>query len=200
MTSVPSQAAERKLSSDMQYRTRIGADASLPRSRMLRNPQRVPSNIDQRRSAQGVHNVHMPDGEPATSEWVVARLEEAGATLLGLPHTGYSTRLRVGALHPVPSAEDMLHALPDRPRAPVPSAACVDRMDQALAWVPLIPEGRLVLRRIVHARALVSPLSGKHLFTWRRLAAEVNTDHKAVQRWHAQGISIIVTSLNGQSC
>ena len=141
-------------------------------------------------------NPHTPDGKPVTAEWIIARLEEAGTTLLSLPHTGYSTRLRIGALRPV-CAEDALHAAPDRPRAPVPSAAGVDRMDQALAWVALIPESRGVLRRIGHARALVNPLTGKHLFAWRRLAAEIGADHKAVQRWHAQGVDIIVAALNG---
>lgn len=149
--------------------------------------------------AGGASNPHTPDGEPATAEWVLAQLEEAGATLLSLPNTGHSTRLRISALHPVPEAQDVMYAAPDRPRTPVPSAAGVDRMDQALAWVPLIPESRVVLRRIVHARALVNPLTGKHLFAWRRLAVTVGADHKAVQRWHAQGIDIIVAALNGVS-
>lgn len=164
-----------------------------------RNPLRSSQCNVASRDAGDARDYHTPDGELASAEWVIARLEEAGATLLSLPHTGHSTRLRVGALRPVPSAEDMLHAAPNRPRAPVPSAAGVDRMDQALAWVPLIPESRVVLRRIVHARALVSPLTGRHLFAWRRLAAEVGADHKAVQRWHAQGIDIIVTALNSAS-
>ena len=157
------------------------------------------------RGAGELRNLHTPDGEPATAEWVLARLEEAGATLLSLPHTGHSTRLRIGALRPLLNAEDVMHAAPDRPRVPVPSAAGVDRMDQALAWVPLIPEGQVgsrcgptgvVLRRIVHARALVSPLTGKHLFAWRRLAFALSADHKTVQRWHTQGIDIIVAALN----
>lgn len=149
------------------------------------------------RAAHGSSNPHTPDGAPATAEWVLARLEEAGATLLSLPNTGHSTRLRIGALRPVPEAADAMHAAPDLPRAPVPSAAGVDRMDEALAWVPLIPEAKVVLRRIVHARALINPLTGKHLFPWRRLAAQVGADHKAVQRWHAQGIDLIVAALNG---
>ena len=157
------------------------------------------------RGAGEPRNLHTPDGEPATAEWVLARLEEAGATLLSLPHTGHSTRLRIGALRPLLNAEDVMHAAPDRPRPPVPSAAGVDRMDQALAWVPLIPKNQvgsrcgptgIVLRRIVHARALVNPLTGKHLFAWRRLASTLDVDHKAVQRWHAQGINIIVAALN----
>lgn len=141
-------------------------------------------------------NPHTPDGLPATAEWVLARLEEAGATLLSIPNTGHSTRLRMGTLRPLPDAEDALHAAPGPVRAPVPSAACVDRMDQAFVWVSLIPEAKFVLRRVVHARALVNPLTGKHLFAWRRLAATVGADHKAVQRWHAQGVDIIVAALN----
>lgn len=141
-------------------------------------------------------NPHTPDGLPATAEWVLARLEEAGATLLSMPNTGHSTRLRMGTLRPLPDAEDALHAAPGPVRAPVPSAANVDRMDHAFAWVSLIPEAKFVLRRVVHARALVNPLTGKHLFAWRRLAATVGADHKAVQRWHAQGIDIIVAALN----
>lgn len=146
--------------------------------------------------AMPTSNPHTPDGLPATAEWVLARLEEAGATLLSMPNTGHSTRLRMGTLRPLPDAEDALHAAPGPVRAPVPSAASVDRMDQAFLWVSLIPEAKFILRRVIHARALVNPLTGKHLFAWRRLAATVGADHKAVQRWHAQGIDMIVAALN----
>ena len=146
--------------------------------------------------ATPMSNPHTPDGMPATAEWVLARLEEAGATLLSMPNTGHSTRLRMGTLRPLPDAVDALHAAPGPVRAPVPSAASVDRMDQAFIWVSLIPEAKFILRRVVHARALVNPLTGKHLFAWRRLAATVGADHKAVQRWHAQGIDVIVAALN----
>jgi hypothetical protein len=60
----------------------------------------------------------------------------------------------------------------------------------------LIPVENYVLRRIVGARCLVSPVTDRHLFPWRRLAAALGADHKAVQRWHAQGIAIIVAALN----
>jgi hypothetical protein len=45
------------------------------------------------------------------------------------------------------------------------------------------------------ARALVSPVTERHLFTWRRLATLLGADHKAVQRWHAQGVAMIVAAL-----
>lgn len=68
-------------------------------------------------------------------------------------------------------------------------------MDEALDWIPSIPRDRYVLRRIVGSRALVSPITERHLFPWRRLAVLLGADHKAVQRWHAQAIDLLVAHL-----
>ncbi len=131
------------------------------------------------------------------AEMVVARLEEAGETLLSLPRSGPTTGLRqtrhqfvAEALEAYGSAEH------GRPRPPVPSALRITRMDQALAWIPLIPADKLVLRRIVGCRSLVSPVIGRHLYSWRRLARLLGADHKAIQRWHGTGIQLIVETLN----
>ncbi len=127
-------------------------------------------------------------------ERVIARLEEAGATLLALPKTGHSTAAR--GFWP-----DMLRdAFIDRPGAgpmkpPVPASDRIDRMDEALAWLRLIPADRFVLRRIVGARSLVNPLTERHLFPWRRIGRMVGADHRAVQGWHAYGIDLIVVGL-----
>jgi hypothetical protein len=40
-------------------------------------------------------------------------------------------------------------------------------------------------------------MTGRHLYSWRRLGTAIGADHKAVQRWHAQGIDMIVGILNG---
>jgi hypothetical protein len=84
-----------------------------------------------------------------------------------------------------------------RMRPPVPSPADIDMMDEALGWLALIPNDRFVLRRIVGARALVAPLTGRHLYTWRRLGRAIGADHRAVQRWHADGIRCIARGLGG---
>jgi hypothetical protein len=47
----------------------------------------------------------------------------------------------------------------------------------------------------VGARSLVHPVTDRHLFPWRRLGKALGSDHKAVQRWHAQGIALIVAGL-----
>jgi hypothetical protein len=41
----------------------------------------------------------------------------------------------------------------------------------------------------------VSPVTERHLFSWRRLGGVLGADHKAVQRWHAQGIDMLVAAV-----
>ena len=130
---------------------------------------------------------------------MIYRLEEAGAALLALPGTGWSTRLRGSSLEIVRTAIESYGWTTNRIRPAIPSAARITRMDEAMAWIPLIPLDRYVLRRIVGARSLVHPITERHLFPWRRLASALGADHKAVQRWHAQGIDMIVSALNRRS-
>jgi hypothetical protein len=130
------------------------------------------------------------------ADLVIYRLEEAGATLLALPHTGWTTRLRMSAIDIVRDALESYGWTEARVRPPVPSAEKIDRMDEAMCWLGLIPQDNYVLRRVVGARSLVHPITDRHLFSWRRLGAALGADHKAVQRWHAQGIDVIVSALN----
>ena len=127
---------------------------------------------------------------------VTFRLEEAGATLLALPGSGWSTRLRTSSLEIVRTAIESYGWSTNHIRPPLPSPTRITRMDEAMGWISLIPVERYVLRRIVGARSLVHPITGRHLFPWRRIAAAIGADHKAVQRWHAQGIEIVVAQLN----
>ncbi len=129
------------------------------------------------------------------SAFIVYRLEEAGATLLALPGSGYSTRLRASHLDVLHEAQAACGWAAGKIRPPVPSASRITRMDEALGWIVLIPRERYVLRRIVGARSLVSPVTERHLFSWRRLGGVLGADHKAVQRWHAQGIDMLVAAV-----
>jgi hypothetical protein len=135
------------------------------------------------------------NGAAIGADDVVARLEEAGETLLCLPAGGYTTRLRTSTWTVLHDAAEAYGDAPGRLRLPVPDAARISRMDAALAWLALIPDDKYVLRRIVASRMLVSPTSGRHLFPWRRLGTLLGADHKAVQRWHGQGIGMIVKGL-----
>lgn len=138
-------------------------------------------------------------GRPYDAELVTYRLEDAGAALLALPGTGWSTRLRSSSLEIVRTAIESYGWTETRIRPPIPSAERITRMDEAMAWISLISVERYVLRRIVGARSLVHPITERHLYPWRRLGCALGADHKAVQRWHQQGIDLIVEALNQQS-
>lgn len=133
------------------------------------------------------------------AETVTARLEEAGSALLALPNTGPSTRLVQSGLEWIRDASEQFSHPHTKLRPAAPDAATITRMDEALAWIPLIPVDRFVLRRVVGARSLINPMSGRHVFSWRRIATAIGADHKAVQRWHAQGIDMIVAALAAPS-
>ena len=134
----------------------------------------------------------------ALRETVIARLEEAGRTLLALPRSGYTTGLRQSRLDIVRAAAEAYGYDPaPRLRPPMPEAAAITRMDEAFGWLALIPNDRFVLRRIASARALVDPLTDRHLHSWRRLGALLGADHRAVQRWHADAIGLIAAGLAG---
>lgn len=137
-----------------------------------------------------------PDGALYDAKLVIARLEDAGRTLLALPSSGWTTRLRITQHDVVRSALEGYGWANQPVRPAVPSAAHITGMDEAFGWLQLIAQDRYVLRRIVGARALVHPISERHLYSWRRLAGLLGADHKAVQRWHANGIDLIVDALN----
>ena len=134
--------------------------------------------------------------KPLNAEEVVARLEAAGATLLAMPSRGYSTHLRQMKFDIVHTALEAYGWQAAMARPPVPSASDISLMDEAFGWLALIPEARYLLRRILGARALVHPLTERHLFPWRRLAAMLGSDHKSVQRWHGQAIALLVQELS----
>lgn len=134
-----------------------------------------------------------------TADDIVARFEAAGATLLALPGRGYSTQIRTMRLDVVHSALDAYGWQGAALRPPMPSAAAISQMDEAFGWLTLIPETKYVLRRIVGARALVHPITLRHIYPWRRLGNLLGADHKSVQRWHGQAVALLQDAL-GRAC
>jgi hypothetical protein len=126
---------------------------------------------------------------------VIAALESAGATLLALPHKGFNPGLSQIRLDIVQSALDAYGWSGAAIRLPAPGPEEIARMDEVLGWLSLIPARKYVLRRLLGARALVHPLTARYLYPWRQLAKMLHTDHKTVQRWHKDGIEILVADL-----
>lgn len=128
--------------------------------------------------------------------YVAQRLEEAGRSLLAMPRSGYTTAMRCGMPDPIHTAIEAYGWSAETVRVRRPTADEIDNMDEAFAWLRYIPGDRYVLRRIVGARALVHPVTDRHLFPWRRLGDVLGADYRAVQRWHAEAIGLIVAELH----
>lgn len=131
----------------------------------------------------------------AATGYVIRRLEEAGATLMALPGGNGSASLPSGMPDVVRSACEA-YGWSDTPvRLPRPSAKRISEMEEALTWPGLIPAEQLLERRIVGARMLVHPVTGRHRHSWRRLGSLLGLEHKLVQRRHADGIATITARL-----
>lgn len=133
-----------------------------------------------------------------TINFVMVRLEQAGRTILALPSSGYTLGIKSGAMEFVRTASEAYGwgAEPIRPAAP--TARAITDMDEAYAWLSLIPDSRMATRRIVGARSLVHPLTDRHIYPWRKLATALRLHHTQVQRQHADGIADIVAELHRQ--
>jgi hypothetical protein len=131
--------------------------------------------------------------------YVTERLEEAGTASLCIPSTGYSTRMSNGGLDFIRDTIEAYGWTDEAVRPACPDSRVITRMDEAFAWLPMIPQNQFVMRRIVGARSLVHPTTEKHLFPWRRIGKTIGADYQAVQRWHAQGIALIVRQLLRQN-
>lgn len=166
-----------------------GDNAAQPSVWAVHPAQRLCSGIQDRRTTVVKPAERMEAGD------IIARLEAAGAALLAMPASGYSTKLRQMRFDIVHTALEAYGWEAPVMRAPAPNAAAISAMDEAFGWLALIPESKFVLRRILGARALVHPLTGRHLFTWRRLAAVLNADHKSVQRWHGDAAAMVACKL-----
>lgn len=141
-------------------------------------------------------------------DYIVTRLEDAGATLIALsaPRHGMPNDLRAAwpavrqaawdVLGPaevgtVTERQHLLEAERHRSRIPVERAA-VDRLDEVLEWLWLIR--RPLCRRTVFARMQVWPDSGRHVHSWASIARVMRSSVRSVRRWHDEGVDDIATS------
>jgi hypothetical protein len=148
---------------------------------------------------------------PFTVDELQAVLERAGAAELGLLVRG--TR-PAGYGSGMPSVvQDPMDAYGwdpmDMPIAS-PSARRISQMTAAFALVSLIPltpakkgsgmlasySGGAVLRRIVLARSYVDPRTGRHRFSWKRLADYLHCSPTSVKAWHKQALETILRELH----
>jgi hypothetical protein len=127
------------------------------------------------------------------ADFVRYRLEEAGKCLLSLPGG------RVGPAQLSAQSYGFVSEIVEgsgfvsRTKVAVPDAATITRMDEALGWLPLIDT--VVIRRIVAMRCLISPVTDRHLHTWRSIGLKIEASHTQAAAWHEAGVQTIVRAL-----
>ena len=81
----------------------------------------------------------------------------------------------------------------ERLRPAQPRAVEIELMDKLLLFPGLIED--IQIRRIVNARALVSPVANRYLYSWHKLGFMLNTSPRRVVRLHAKGLITIADKL-----
>lgn len=139
----------------------------------------------------------LPAPAEMTREWLVAELEHAGRTLQSLPVKG-TRPSEYGSGWPdvVHAAEVAYGWVAERARPSAPSAKDIARMDIAFGWIGLIPEGKRTLRRVVMMRALVDPITDRHLWSFGRIGAALGWSRDYAQKQWVLGITLLEDSIN----
>ncbi|MCH7570481.1 MAG: hypothetical protein IH919_07940 [Deltaproteobacteria bacterium] len=140
---------------------------------------------------------------------IVARLEDAGRTLMMLPMPvrGMPTEPRSSWPDYAQRYWDVFgHAEQDdteeRREAQAnlinqvrvqASQAAVDRLDEVLGWLWYIGTPRH--RRATVARMLTHPISERPVYSWGQIAKSMGADRRTVRRWYAAGVESIIEGL-----
>lgn len=139
---------------------------------------------------------------------VKLRLEEAGRTLMSLPmpRHGLPAEMRSNWPEVVRGYEDAFAALIGASRSAkqdfadhhnrvrvAASARDVARMDEALEWLWRIDDSRK--RRLCLCRALIHPVSGRHIASFRRLGRLFGLHHDTVRAWHERALGELAGKL-----
>ncbi|CAH2606431.1 conserved protein of unknown function (plasmid) [Rhodovastum atsumiense] len=132
---------------------------------------------------------------PIDAAYVEYRLRHAGKTLMALPDTGHSPKLRLRSLEVIKGVEELVEAERSVPRFE-PTAHDIAMMDEVFPdWLHFIPQSNLPIRRVIALRSLVSPVTDRHLWPWRRIGETMGTSHESARLWHARGVDMIIGGL-----
>ena len=77
----------------------------------------------------------------------------------------------------------------ERVRPAIPRAAEINLMDQIFELTALISEPHI--RRIIHARSLVTPVLGRHLYSWPKIALMLHCNKQTAARYYFNGLAQI---------
>lgn len=119
---------------------------------------------------------------------IASRFDEAGMTLARLPGGMWTA--------------DMIAAVGDddgpleseiEQRKPTPRE--IDRMDETLSWVAVLPAAPDPLRLLIQKRLVRSARTGRHRYSWRKLGRVLGVSHHTARDWHARALETIARKI-----
>jgi len=144
-------------------------------------------------------------------EIVERRLAQAGRVIMMLPMPRHGKPAEPGGVWPdvVQSYWDVMGSNPDEDETTTieerqrdlvrhlentarltATAVDIKMLDEVLGWLWFIKVGRW--RKVVVARMMVRPQTGKHVNSWRQIGRALGTNKDNVMRWHSKGTQAIV--------
>jgi hypothetical protein len=116
-------------------------------------------------------------------------LEWAGSTLLSMRLPAAAPKAYKVAWPDFPDDAKAYGYTNETLRAAAPPPDAIPIMDLVLGLPVLISD--ITTRRIVHSRSLVAPVSGRYLYSYKRIAVLLHLDQRAVARKFLLGVSEI---------
>lgn len=136
------------------------------------------------------------------------RLDDAGRTLVALPmpkgerpqgmrsHWPETARQAEDAFFALVGADDQIKQEFSQDYNAVrvaPSARAVARMEEVLNWLWYLTDERK--RRLCLARALIHPVSDRHVVSYRKLGRLFGLHHDTIRAWHDRALSELAQAL-----
>lgn len=81
----------------------------------------------------------------------------------------------------------------ERLRPARPTSQSIGIMDEILALPTMLSDP--TIRRILHSRALVTPIGNRYLYSWTRIAVLLHANRQAIRRWHTQGLTALAPKI-----
>lgn len=81
-------------------------------------------------------------------------------------------------------------------RLPPPAAYEIPYVD-AILLLPNLSD-RISTRRVLHSRSLISPITGRCIFPWTKIARLVNSDRRTVRKWWVDGLREVARKVDDE--
>lgn len=131
----------------------------------------------------------------AQPEEIDAWLKWAGEKLLSMPLRKPGPAAPGGCWPDFPSDATVAYGYSDIKLRPVPPLKGeIKFIDEILELILVI--NSIPTRRIMHARSLIAPNSGRNLYSFSRIAKLLSLDRKRVAKMHQQGLLQIAQNIS----